>query len=297
MLNFRQIFTIVRMNYKRIIIFAVILIFTALNFSSCQSSIKERRTVEYSVVNDHLSPIARQNLVRAYDLAASVFPFLALTEGDHGEGKPYHDKAARWTVWYGSTVKPDGSRVQKNDPWIPREQGKEYCFTHLFKHVFPYFKHFNRRFLTDEMIICTSLFIYNAGGEAVTGYDADGNKTEQGPSAFFLALNSGKSVEECVNYLTGFRKAGGRIASGLLKRRWLEGAVLLGILTPENVMHLMPEHFYATRNLGDYYWLDKKRRIATDGDYYKLRYDHETVEKFFKMNTAGNGQKSVGSII
>ena len=147
------------------------------------------------------------------------------------------------------------------------------------------------------MIISIALFMYNVGGEAVTGYDADGNCTEQGPSAFFQALNGGKSIGECVNYLTGFRKSGGRIANGLLKRRWLEGAVMLGILTPNNILSLIPEQFYATRDLGNYYWLDKRRRIAKDGDYYKLRYDDKTINKFFKMNTAAEGQKTVKSIL
>ena len=275
---------------KRIIVFAVLLISTALNFSSCRSGIEEPKMRTYEQINDHLSPISRHNLVRAYSLAGSIFPFLALIEGDHGEGKPYHDKAARWTVWY-------GSRVQKNDPWIPREQGKEYCFTHLYYHVFPYFKYFDRRYLTDEMIFCIALFIYNAGGEAVTGFDADGNCTEQGPSAFFLAVNSGKDAKECVNYLTSFRKSGGRIANGLLKRRWLEGAIMLGILTPKNILSLIPEHFYATGDLGNYYWLDKRRKMVKDGDYYKLRYDGKAIRKFFIMNTATGGQKTVKSII
>jgi GH24 family phage-related lysozyme (muramidase) len=270
---------------------------TVLCFSSCTQSDTDKKASDYVEIHDKLTPEARYNLIRSYELISSIFPFVALIEGDHGEGKPYYDKRARWTVWYGSTVKPDGSLVSKNDSWIPRSKGKEYCFAHLCTRVFPYFKHFDRHKLTDEQIIGTALFIYNVGGEAVTGFDNNGNKTKQGPSVYFQAVNSGKHVKECVNYLTGFRKSGKRRAGGLLKRHWLEGAAMLGILTPDNILKLVPEQFYVTKNFGNYYWLDKKRRMVKDGDYYKLRYDETAVKTFFSMNTASKGQKSVKSII
>lgn len=267
-------------------------------FSSCTQCNNDNKEIrDYVEIHDNLTPEARHNLIRSYELVSSIFPFVALIEGDHGEGKPYYDKRARWTVWYGSTVKPDGSRVKKNDEWIPREKGKEYCFSHLYTRVFPFFKHFDSHKLTDEQIIGTALFIYNVGGEAVTGFDNKGNETKNGPSEYFKAVNSGKNIRECVKYLTGFRKSGKRRAGGLLKRHWLEGAAMLGILTPENIMQLVPEQFYVTKNYGNYYWLDKKRKMVKDGDYYKLRYDKTAIRTFFEMNTAAKGQKSVGSII
>jgi len=245
---------------------------------------------------DNLGAEARYNVQRAYDIADRIFPFIALLEGDEGEGHPYHDKSARWTVWFGSTVKPDGSRVKKNDAWIPRSEGIVYSYCHLFKHVFPFFQYFDKRKLSDEQIICTALFIYNVGGEQVTGYNNKGIKIGNS-SSYLKAVGAGKDNEYCVNCLTGFRRSGNQRAGGLLKRHWVEGAAYLGILTADNILPLIPAQFYNTKNYGNYFWLNKRRRILEENGFYKLRYDETTIKTFLKMNTAKSGQKSVGSII
>lgn len=279
----------------RSIQYIVVALIMAMCFVSCTDELDKAKQEAMPSLNN-LSSEAKYNVERAYDIVDKVFPFVALIESDHGEGKPYYDRAARWTVWYGTTVKPDGSMVRRNDPWIPRSKGKEYCYIHLFKHVFPFFQHFDKRKLTDEQIICTALFIYNVGGENVTGFNIQGKRVGT-PSSYLLAVNQGKNAEYCVNCLTGFRKANGKLAGGLLKRHWVEGAAYLGILTPQNILPLKPAQFYETKNYGNYFWLNKRRRMIQSNGFYKLRYDDITIEAFFRMNTAGRGQKSVGSII
>ncbi len=245
---------------------------------------------------DSLSKEARYNVQRAYGIVDRIFTFIAFLESDEGEGKPYFDNSARWTVWFGTTVKPDGSRVKKTDPWIPRSEGIVYSYCHLFKHVFPFFQYFDKRELSDGQIICTALFIYNVGGEMVTGYNDKGRKIGKA-SSYLQAVNAGMNSEYCVNCLTGFRRSGKSRAGGLLKRHWVEGAAYLEILTADNILPLIPAQFYNTKNYGNYFWLNKRRHILQEKGFYKLRYDETTIKTFFKMNTAGPRQKSVGSII
>lgn len=271
-------------------------LFMTLCLASCTQIDTNKAMYEAVPDLDSLNEVAHYNVVRAYGIVDRIFPFVALIEGDEGEGHPYFDDSARWTVWYGTTVKPDGSRVKKSDAWIPRSEGKRYCYSHLFKHVFPFFKYFDVRKLSDEQIICTALFIYNVGGEKVTGYNAKGQKIDEA-SRYLKAVNAGRDSEYCINCLTRYRSSNGRRAGGLLKRHWVEGAAYLGILTADNILPLIPTQFYNTKNYGNYFWLNKRRRLIEEDGLYKLRYDETTVKTFFRMNTAGIGQKSVGSII
>ena len=71
----------------------------------------------------------------------------------------------------------------------------------------------------------------------------------------------------------------------------------MGILNAENILDLRPEQFYKTKNFGNYYWLNKKRQMIEKGGLYQLRYDDITINAFFNMNQAGDGQKSVRDII
>ena len=238
---------------------------------------------------------AEYNVRRAEELSEDIFAFIALIEGDKGEGKPYHC-GARWTTWYGVTVKPDGSLVKESDPVISKKTGKEWCLYHIKHRLCPFFKHFDGRKLTDEQIIGTALFMYNVGGEVVTGHSLEGEYRHE-PSNFFKAVNGGKDDEYCVNCMTRYRKSGGRRANGLLKRHWVQGGAYMGILTPESIISLRPEQFYATKNFGNYYWLDEKREIIEKNGLYQLRYDDLTINAFFNMNQAYEGQKSVADII
>lgn len=263
------------------IIFAVLAV--VFMFVSCNSEKKEPENA--AVYNEQ----------RASELSEDIFKFIALIEGDKGEGKPYYC-GARWTVWYGVTVKPDGSLVRKKDPVISKAVGKEWCLYHIKNRLVPFFKHFDGCRLSDEQIIGCALFMYNVGGEIVTGYSLDGRQVQE-PSRFLLAVNNGENPEYCVNCMTRYRMSGGKRANGLLKRHWVQGAAYLGILTPENILELRPEQFYKTKNFGNYYWLDRKRRMVEKDGLYQLRYDAITVNTFFNMNLADDGQKSVASII
>lgn len=223
------------------------------------------------------------NVARADALSEDIFSFICLVEGGvlKKTGENYHC-GARWTTWYGVTTTPDGKFLKKGQI-IPKAQAKAWSFEHLHKHVYPFLKYFSHK-LSDEQIIGICLFVYNVGGEALTGYSADGEQVKE-PCEFFKAVNNGLAPEECVNKMTEYRKSAGKRANGLLKRHWVQGAAYLGILTANNIGDLEPRKFYQTKNFGNYYWVDKERQpVADENGFYKLRYDDATVNTFFNMN-------------
>ena len=224
------------------------------------------------------------NVARADALSEDIFSFICLVEGgvlNEKTGENYHC-GARWTTWYGVTTTPEG-KLLKRGQRISKATAKEWAFEHLRKNVYPFLKYFSHK-LSDEQIIGICLFVYNVGGEALTGYSADGEYVKE-PCEFFKAVNNGLAPEECVNKMTEYRKSAGKRANGLLKRHWVQGAAYLGILTANNIGDLEPRKFYQTKNFGNYYWVDKERQpVADDNGFYKLRYDDATVNTFFNMN-------------
>lgn len=228
------------------------------------------------------------NVARADALSEDIFSFICLVEGgvlNEKTGENYHC-GARWTTWYGVTTTPDGKFLKKGQR-IPKATAKAWAFYHLRKNVYPFLAYFDHK-LTDEQIIGICLFAYNVGGEALTGYSAEGEKIKE-PCEFFIAVNNGDAPEECVNKMTEYRKSAGKRANGLLKRHWVQGAAYLGILTSNNIGELEPRKFYQTKNFGNYYWVDKERQpLEDENGFYKMRYDDATVNTFFNMNEGVN---------
>ena len=228
------------------------------------------------------------NVARADALSEDIFSFICLVEGgilNEKTGENYHC-GARWTTWYGVTTTPEGKLLKKGQR-IPKATAKAWAFYHLRKNVYPFLAYFDHK-LTDEQIIGICLFAYNVGGEALTGYSAEGEKIKE-PCEFFIAVNNGDAPEECVNKMTEYRKSAGKRANGLLKRHWVQGAAYLGILTSNNIGELEPRKFYQTNNFGNYYWVDQERQpLEDENGFYKMRYDDATVNTFFNMNEGVN---------
>lgn len=247
--------------------------------TSCSLNSEKKEDIE---VYDSVETF--DNVARANELSEDIFSFICLVEGgivNEKTGENYHC-GARWTTWYGVTTTPDGKFLKKGQR-IPKATAKAWAFEHLRKHVYPFLSHFTRK-LTDEQIIGVCLFIYNVGGEALTGYSADGEKVKE-PCEFFISVNKNENPETCVNKMTEYRKSAGKRANGLLKRHWVQGAAYLGILTARNISDLEPRKFYQTKNFGNYYWVDKEREPQADKyGFYRLRFDDVTVNTFFNMN-------------
>lgn len=247
--------------------------------TSCSLNSEKKEDIE---LNDSVETF--DNVARANELSEDIFSFICLVEGgivNEKTGENYHC-GARWTTWYGVTTTPDGKFLKKGQR-ISKATAKEWAFYHLRKNVYPFLAYFDHK-LTDEQIIGICLFAYNVGGEALTGYSAEGEKIKE-PCEFFIAVNNGDAPEECVNKMTEYRKSAGKRANGLLKRHWVQGAAYLGILTARNISDLEPRKFYQTKNFGNYYWVDKEREPQADKyGFYRLRFDDVTVNTFFNMN-------------
>ena len=247
--------------------------------TSCSLNSEKKEDIEIYDSVETFDDVARAN-----DLSEDIFSFFYLVEGgivNEKTGENYHC-GARWTTWYGVTTTPDGKFLKKGQR-ISKATAKEWAFYHLRKNVYPFLAYFDHK-LTDEQIIGICLFAYNVGGEALTGYSAEGEKIKE-PCEFFIAVNNGDAPEECVNKMTEYRKSAGKRANGLLKRHWVQGAAYLGILTARNISDLEPRKFYQTKNLGNYYWVDKEREPQADKyGFYRLRFDDVTVNTFFNMN-------------
>lgn len=273
--NFFKYFAVAAVLY-------VFYLFTTLPTSCSLNTDKQENEEVYDSVETF------DNVARADALSEDIFSFICLVEGgvlNEKTGENYHC-GARWTTWYGVTTTPDGKLLKKGQR-ISKATAKAWAFYHLRKNVYPFLAYFDHK-LTDEQIIGICLFAYNVGGEALTGYSAEGEKIKE-PCEFFIAVNNGDAPEECVNKMTEYRKSAGKRANGLLKRHWVQGAAYLGILTSNNIGELEPRKFYQTKNFGNYYWVDKERQpLEDENGFYKMRYDDATVNTFFNMNEGVN---------
>ena len=266
---------------------AVVILVVFMTLPNCNSNHNTNEKIADSAKEVNVDETF-DNVARANQLSEDIFSFICLVEGgvlNEKTGENYHC-GARWTTWYGVTTTPEGKLLKKGQR-IPKATAKAWSFEHLRKNVYPFLVYFKHK-LTDEQIIGICLFVYNVGGEALTGYSAEGEKIKE-PCEFFIAVNNGDAPEECVNKMTEYRKSAGKRANGLLKRHWVQGAAYLGILTARNIGDLEPRKFYQTKNFGNYYWVDKERQpIADENGFYKMRYDDATVNTFFNMNEGVN---------
>ncbi len=235
--------------------------------------------------------ICQKNLERCERLENEMLVCIAFVEDFIS--KPYFC-GARWTIGYGSTVLADGKRVTKKTPAISKAKAKNLTLSHIRKHIYPFFKYVKRE-LSDEEILGTVMFIYNIGGENFSGYDEKHNKIPgKKASSFLTAVNKGERGIDCATKMTGFCASGNKRANGLLKRHWVQGAVFCGILTPQMLLDLQPAKFYKTKNMGNYYYLDKKRNIIREDGFYCLNFDESIQRVFIKMNA---GKKKTADIL
>ncbi|MCI5635069.1 MAG: hypothetical protein MR350_06445 [Alphaproteobacteria bacterium] len=263
-------------------VITVIMLGAYMSISDCSNNQNKVEAVD-SVETERVEETF-DNVARADQLSEDIFSFICLVEGgvlNENTGENYHC-GARWTTWYGVTTSPDGKLLKKGQR-IPKATAKAWSFEHLRKNVYPFLVYFKHK-LTDEQIIGICLFVYNVGGEALTGYSVQGEKLKE-PCEFFIAVNNGEAPEKCVNKMTEYRKSAGKRANGLLKRHWVQGAAYLGILTAKNIGELEPRKFYQTKNFGNYYWVDKERQpLEDENGFYRLRYDDVIINNFFNMN-------------
>lgn len=185
---------------------------------------------------------------------------------------------ARWTIGYGTTGYADGKKVLPNQR-ISKKEAQNCVRHHLRSYVFPVIDQYVERELSEGEMLATCLFIYNIGGGNFANQKGIGRSC-----AFLKALNDNKSSQECARKMTEFYRSAGKKVDGLLKRRWVEGAIFCGYLTAEDILQLEPAGFYNSRSLNDYYVSSRPDR---DG-FYSYRFDQDTVQRFLDQNRGTN---------
>ena len=134
----------------------------------------------------------------------------------HYEGwrkSPYLCSAARATIGYGSTWDCNGDAVTLEHPDITKEQG-EYLLLREVRHSERAIRKLVKAELTENMFSSLCSFIYNVGS---------GNFQK---STMRMKLNRGLH-EEAADEFPKWRRAGGRIVKGLVRRRKQERELFL----------------------------------------------------------------------
>ena len=211
---------------------------------------------------------------------------IAFVEGF--KSKPYFC-GAKWTIGYGTTVFPKGTRVTKKAKPISKDYAKECVFAHCDKRIKPFILKYVTRVLDKEEMLGTCLFVYNVGGEQFSGYRENGKKVRK-ESAFLTSLNKDDDRLETCQKMTGFRASAGKRANGLLKRHWIQSAIFMGILTPEDLMNMKPAGFYQQKV--SFYYDNLK---ANKDGYWEYNFSPEKVKKFVKQNS--NAKNNVRAIL
>jgi len=134
----------------------------------------------------------------------------------HYEGwreSPYLCSAARPTIGYGSTWDRHGNAVTLDHPDITEKQG-EYLLQREVRHSEEAIKRLITAELTQNMFSSLCSFIYNVGS---------GNFQK---STLRMKLNRGQ-YESAADEFPKWRKAGGRVIKGLVRRRKQERELFL----------------------------------------------------------------------
>ena len=155
----------------------------------------------------------------ATNLENDIVDALACVEGFRAN--PYF--SGIWCVGYGSGRYADGSPVTRYSHAVSKQEARQCVIAHLRKCVHPVIQREVKRNLSDGEYIACAMVIYNIGDGAFQ------------KSSFLRSINSGASAQECAQKLALYNKAGGVVNSTLQKRRWLEGAIFCGYITPDDI--------------------------------------------------------------
>ena len=134
----------------------------------------------------------------------------------HWEGwreSPYLCSAARPTIGYGSTWDRHGNAITLDHSNITKKQG-EYLLQREVRHSETAIKRLIKAELTENMFSSLCSFIYNVGS---------GNFQK---STLRMKLNRGQ-YESAADEFPKWRKAGGRVVKGLVRRRKQERELFL----------------------------------------------------------------------
>ena len=119
--------------------------------------------------------------------------------------KPYKDSVKKYTIGYGTTYYPDGTKVAKTDVSISKEEAEillRHSLNYFLDYVVNYgpLKGYN---WNNNQIGALSSFCYNLGRSQLKQLTANGTR----------------SNEEIAQKMSLYKKAGGKVLKGLEVRR------------------------------------------------------------------------------
>lgn len=129
-----------------------------------------------------------------------------ITRFEGFKNKPYLDSAHIYTIGYGTTIYPNGSKVKGGDPAITKETALEYLKYHIDTKVIYAIK----MELPQHQIDAICSFIYNVGS---------GNWNT---STLKKRIESHSSPDLIRDAFLLFNKAAGKVLNGLVLRRIAE---------------------------------------------------------------------------
>jgi lysozyme len=130
-----------------------------------------------------------------------------------GRAAPYKCPAGVWTQGYGSTYHEDGKPIKPTDDPITKEVGKQLLLRQLQSYANAVDIAVKVK-INDDMRAALISFAYNVGIGALKG------------STLLKRVNA-KRWSECPREFCKWRNGGGRVLTGLLRRRESESALFM----------------------------------------------------------------------
>lgn len=208
------------MNKQILPISVLVLIGYLLYLNNCRSdpNLSEDKKHKQQTFQDYHTSSAENDILAC----------IAYVEGF--SSRPYYCGA--WSVGYGTTRYADGSPVTPYSRSLTRDEARRCLLVHLRRAVFPAIRRNVKRPLTYGEFVSCCMFVCNVG---------EGNFES---SSFLKALNSKSPASVCAERLALYNKVKGTTSAGLQKRRWLEGAVFCGYVSPDDIKRRRQSDIY-----------------------------------------------------
>lgn len=170
-----------------------------------------------------------------------AFALIALAENCFDEA---YFCGVRWTILFGNTEHPDGTRVQKGEVIKDKSKAKDYVVSHFERRIYNQLDKFLQRddLTPQQMGVLISLF-YNVNPVSLTGMD-DKGVIKKEPSTLIKMLNDGARIEDCADAFAVFNKSGGKEALGLIRRRTFEIMCFRGDINYEDILEARVNSIY-----------------------------------------------------
>ncbi len=124
--------------------------------------------------------------------------------------QPYLDSVKIPTIGYGTTVYPNGTKVNIHDVEITKQQALDYLLDHLNKNVLPYMNNHITVEQNQNQVDALASLIYNIGAGAFI------------KSSVLTAINNQSSIDNIKAHWLVWNKGGGQVLQGLVNRRLKE---------------------------------------------------------------------------